>query len=35
LSAARAAGLDRVMPRSKFVASLEAELPGWLSPTAG
>lgn len=30
LDAARAAGLDRVMPRSKFVAGLEAELPGWI-----
>jgi len=32
LKAARAAGCDLVMPRSKFVASLEAELAGWLAP---
>lgn len=31
LTAARAAGLDRVMPRSKFVASLEADLAGWIA----
>jgi DNA-binding NarL/FixJ family response regulator len=32
LNAAKAAGCDLVMPRSKFVASLETELAGWLSP---
>lgn len=32
LKAARTAGCDLVMPRSKFVASLESELAGWLSP---
>jgi CheY-like chemotaxis protein len=26
---ARSAGCDRVLPRSKFVESLEAELPNW------
>lgn len=31
LTAARTAGLGRVMSRSKFVALLEAELPGWLA----
>ncbi|MFO0852252.1 MAG: hypothetical protein U0871_27360 [Gemmataceae bacterium] len=31
LDAARAAGLDRVMPRSKFVASLETDLAGWIA----
>lgn len=30
LKAARAAGCDRVMPRSQFVKELEAELAGWL-----
>jgi DNA-binding NarL/FixJ family response regulator len=34
LKAARSAGCDLVMPRSQFVASLEAELPKWLSPPA-
>jgi CheY-like chemotaxis protein len=31
LRAARAAGCDPVLPRSKFVECLEAELPGWLA----
>ncbi len=31
LRAARAAGCDPVLPRSKFVAGLEEALPGWLS----
>jgi DNA-binding NarL/FixJ family response regulator len=31
LKAARAAGLDRVMPRSQFVTELEASLPAWLA----
>ena len=31
LKAARAAGCDRVMPRSQFAAALEVELPGWLA----
>jgi CheY-like chemotaxis protein len=31
LRAAREAGCDRVMPRSKFVAVLEAELKEWLA----
>jgi DNA-binding NarL/FixJ family response regulator len=30
LHAARAAGCDPVLPRSKFVEQLEKELPGWL-----
>lgn len=30
LKAARAAGCDRVLPRSQFVAELEANLPAWL-----
>lgn len=30
LHAARAAGCDPVLPRSKFVEQLERELPGWL-----
>ncbi len=30
LKAARAAGCDLVMPRSQFVAKLEADLPKWL-----
>lgn len=30
LKAARAAGCDPVLPRSKFVAELEQELPEWL-----
>lgn len=32
LNAAKTAGCDLVMPRSKFVASLETELTGWLAP---
>lgn len=32
LNAAKTAGCDLVMPRSKFVASLETELAGWLAP---
>jgi len=32
LRAARQAGCDLVLPRSKFVEELEAALPGWLSP---
>ncbi len=32
LRAARAAGCDLVLPRSKFVEDLEAELPVWLAP---
>lgn len=32
LNAAKTAGCDLVMPRSKFVASLETELSGWLAP---
>jgi CheY-like chemotaxis protein len=32
LKAARTAGCDLVIPRSKFVASLETELAGWLAP---
>lgn len=31
LRAARAAGCDPVLPRSKFVEDLEAELPKWLA----
>lgn len=31
LKAARAAGCDPVLPRSKFVADLEEKLPGWLA----
>ena len=31
LRAARAAGCDEVMPRSRFVEVLEEALPGWLS----
>jgi DNA-binding NarL/FixJ family response regulator len=34
LRAARAAGCDLVLPRSKFVEDLEAELPAWLTPRA-
>ncbi|HJZ57207.1 MAG TPA: hypothetical protein VKE74_19715 [Gemmataceae bacterium] len=34
LRAARKAGCDRVMPRSQFVEELEADLAGWLTPTA-
>jgi CheY-like chemotaxis protein len=30
LRAARQAGCDPVLPRSAFVAALEADLPGWL-----
>ncbi|MDB5313883.1 MAG: Response regulator receiver domain protein [Gemmataceae bacterium] len=32
LRAARAAGVDRVMPRSQFVKELEADLRAWLTP---
>jgi DNA-binding NarL/FixJ family response regulator len=32
LRAARAAGCDLVLPRSKFVEDLEADLPVWLAP---
>jgi DNA-binding NarL/FixJ family response regulator len=32
LRAAREAGCDQVMPRSQFVAELEANLAGWLTP---
>lgn len=32
LKAARQAGCDPVMPRSKFVELLPAALPGWLAP---
>jgi CheY-like chemotaxis protein len=32
LKAARAAGCDPVLPRSKFVEDLAAELPKWLIP---
>jgi DNA-binding NarL/FixJ family response regulator len=31
LRAARAAGCDLVLPRSKFVEELEKELPGWFA----
>ena len=31
LRAARAAGCDPVLPRSKFVDDLPAALPGWLA----
>jgi DNA-binding NarL/FixJ family response regulator len=31
LRAARAAGCDLVLPRSKFVEQLEKELPGWFA----
>lgn len=34
LKAARAAGCDRVMPRSQFVAELEAGIRGWLTGSA-
>lgn len=34
LKAARAAGCDRVMPRSQFVKELEAKLPEWATPPA-
>ncbi len=34
LKAARAAGCDRVMPRSQFVKELEAKLPEWAAQTA-
>ncbi|WP_439628958.1 response regulator [Gemmata sp.] len=34
LKAARAAGCDRVMPRSKFAAELEGAIAGWLAPAA-
>lgn len=32
LQAAQTAGCDLVLPRSRFVASLEAELAAWLAP---
>lgn len=32
LKAARAAGCDLVLPRSKFVADLEGQLPVWAAP---
>ena len=32
LKAARAAGCDRVLPRSKFVEELETDLAAWLIP---
>jgi CheY-like chemotaxis protein len=35
LRAARAAGCDVVLPRSKFVEALPAELPAWLAAPAG
>jgi ActR/RegA family two-component response regulator len=34
LRAARAAGCDRVMPRSQFVEKLEGEIAAWLAPPA-
>ena len=34
LRAARAAGCDRVLPRSQFVKELETGLPAWLTPPA-
>ncbi|MEO2091219.1 MAG: response regulator [Gemmataceae bacterium] len=34
LKAARAAGCDRVMPRSQFVKELETKLPEWAAPPA-
>ncbi len=34
LKAARVAGVDPVLPRSKFAAMLEARLAGWLTPAA-
>ena len=33
LRAARAAGCDRVLPRSKFVAELETDIAAWLTPS--
>jgi CheY-like chemotaxis protein len=35
LRAARAAGCDPVLPRSKFVEELPAALPGWLGAERG
>jgi CheY-like chemotaxis protein len=35
LHAARVAGCDPVLPRSKFVEELPSALAGWLSPLAG
>ena len=35
LKAAQAAGVDPVLPRSKFAAMLEVSLPGWLTPANG
>ncbi len=35
LKAARAAGCDVVLPRSKFVEDLPAALPDWVAPTGG
>lgn len=34
LRAARAAGCDRVLPRSKFVEELETDIAAWLTPAA-
>lgn len=34
LRAARQAGCDRVLPRSKFVEELETDLSAWLTPVA-
>ena len=34
LNAARAAGCDRVMPRSQFVKELETDLKEWLTPAS-
>jgi CheY-like chemotaxis protein len=35
LRAAREAGCDRVLPRSKFVRELETDLKEWLTPSGG
>src|SRR5437879_5140443 len=35
LKAAREAGCDVVLPRSKFVEDLPTALPGWLTPPSG
>lgn len=35
LRAARQAGCDQVMPRSRFVAELETKIGAWLSPRPG
>jgi CheY-like chemotaxis protein len=35
LRAARKAGCDRVLPRSQFVAELEAKIAEWLAPVRG